>query len=141
MHVPLYFLAARVRMDGRRAVRLVLALVMACAVKALFHVAQTRIGGPLFPSSFPVGGEGSEAHSAYVCLYALVIIMGWAMLPYTRTNTGRLLLTVGLGLTLFAVGISLLRVAWIVIVVGSGVVVLVARALPIKRTALLVCVL
>jgi hypothetical protein len=138
MHLPLYFLAARTPLNGRRVLPLVLALILACALKALFHVGQVRIGGPFFPSSFPVGGEGAEAHSAYVCLYALTLIMAWAMLPYARTPLGRLLLGAGMLLTLLAVGLSLLRVAWIVIGVGLIVVVLVARDLPIKRTALLV---
>jgi hypothetical protein len=141
MHIPLFFLTARTRLDGRRVFTLVLSLVLACAIKGFFHAGQLKIGGTFFPSSFPVGGEGAEAHSAYVCLYALVMIMGWAMAPYARTSRNGLLLLCGMLFTLLVVGLSLLRVAWIVIGIGTVVVILVARDLPIKRTAALLCAL
>jgi hypothetical protein len=140
MHLPLYFLTARTRLDGPRAVTLCLVLVAACAVKGLFHFGQLRIGEPYFPSSFPVGGEGAEAHSPYVCIYALVLIMAWAIAPYLGTRTGRAVLGIGSLVVLAVVGLSLLRVAWIVIAVGAVIVVLVARDLPIKRAAALLCI-
>jgi hypothetical protein len=141
MHIPLLFLAARTRLDGRRCFSLVLSLVVACTVKGLFHFGQLKIGGSFFPSSFPVGGPGLEAHSAYVSLYCLVIIMAWAMWPYAPTRARRHLLILGSVITLLVIGLSLLRVTWLVTVIGVLVVIPLARDLPIRRSALLLTLL
>jgi hypothetical protein len=141
MHVPLYFLAARMRIDARRCFGLVSALVLACAAKGLFHLGQLRIGGRFFPSSFPVGGEGMEAHSAYVYLYCFVAILAWAMWPYAPTRFRRLLIILGSLIIVLVIGLSLLRITWLVAGIGVLVVIPTARDLPIKRCTFMVVLL
>jgi O-antigen ligase len=120
--VPLYFIAASLNLDKKKLKFLITLLIVIGAINALYGLGVIYGPSSIFRLSPRYGGAMSgsiyAAHWLSVKFWALSILMGICLLSAQLERQYKYLVIISLPILYVALVLSLLRIAWVTLIIG-----------------------